>query len=111
MSIIADWFLANKLSINAIKSEAMVFTRKNIYFPLPPVTLADDFLPYNYSFKFLGLYLDFKLTWDSHLHWIRSKLASACGILFHIRNKISRYVARLIYLSICLPYLQYCNIL
>ena len=89
----------------------MVFTRKNIVFPLPPIILSDIPLPYNYSFKFLGLYIDFKLSWNTHLKRIRSKLSSACGLLFRIRNKITRTVAKLIYNSICLPYLQYCNIL
>ena len=80
LSIIAEWFLANKLSVNLIKSEAMVFTRKNIVFPLPPIILSDIPLPYNYSFKFLGLYIDFKLSWNTHLKRMRSNLSSACGL-------------------------------
>ena len=111
LNIISQWFLANKLSVNVIKSEAMVFTRKNLYFPLPPLLLLNNPLPYNFSFKFLGLHIDFKLNWRIHVQRIRTKLSSACGILFQIRNKISRYVAKIIYLSLCLPYLQYCNIL
>ena len=52
-----------------------------------------------------------KLSWSYHLNRIRSKLASACGILFRIRNKMTCHVSRIIYLSLCLPYLQYCNTL
>ena len=111
MILIRDWFLANKLSVNTIKSEAMVFTRRNLIFPLPPVLLADQPLPYNWSFKFLGLILDVKLSWSNHLHRIRSKVSSACGILYSIRSKITRSVAKIIYSSLFLPYLQYCNIL
>ena len=108
---IADWFLANKLSLNTIKSEAMIFTRKTNYFPLSPVMISGKPLPYNYHFKFLGLLLDMKLTWSYHLNRIRSKISSASGILFRLRNKLTCSVARLLYLSICLPYLQYCNTL
>ena len=52
-----------------------------------------------------------KLTWSYHLNRIRSKISSASGILFRLRNKLTSSVARLLYLSICLPYLQYCNTL
>ena len=34
---LTNWFLANRLSINVIKSEGMVFTRRNLYFPLSPL--------------------------------------------------------------------------
>ena len=111
LRIIADWFLANKLSLNTIKSEAMIFTRRVIYFPLLPVMISGKPLPYNYFFKFLGLYLDMKLTWSYHLNRIRSKISSAIGVLFRLRNKLTCSVSRIIYLSLCLPYLQYCNTL
>ena len=39
LKLIVKWFKANKLAINLIKSEAMLFTRRNFYFPLPPVIL------------------------------------------------------------------------
>ena len=111
LSLLSDWFLANKLSVNLIKSEAMVFSRKHIYYPLPPVVLNDTPLAYNYSFKYLGLYLDHKLNWRFHLDKIQAKLSSACGVLYLIRNKLTRSVSRMIYLSLAYPYLNYCNTL
>ena len=89
----------------------MIFTREVLYYPLQPVILSGNPIPYNYFFKFLGLYVDATLTWTYHLNRVRSKLASACGILFRIRNKLTCFVSRIIYLSLCLPYLQYCNTL
>ena len=88
----------------------MLFSRKVIYFPLPILYLNESPIAYNYSFKFLGLYLDFKLNWKHHIHHLRSKLSSVCGILYSIRNKITREVAKLIYYSIAYPHLNYCNI-
>ena len=110
LQFITNWFLANKLSINILKSEAMLFTRKILYFPLPPVLLNAAPIPFNYVFKFLGLFIDFNLKWKYHLHHIRSKLSSACGILYRIRNMITRDVAKTIYFGIAYPYLTYCNI-
>ena len=45
-----QWFLANKLLVNIIKTEAMIFTRKNIYYPQLPIMLLNEPLPYNFSF-------------------------------------------------------------
>ena len=88
----------------------MLFTRKILYFPLPPVLLNAAPIPFNYVFKFLVLFIDFNLKWKYHLHHIRSKLSSAYGILSRIRNMITRDVAKTIYFGIAYPYLTYCNI-
>ena len=111
MKLILRWFRANKLSINLIKSEAMLFTRRNLYFPLSPVTLDDKPIPYNFNFKFLGLLLDFRLNWIPHIKRVQSKISSACGVLHQIRNKLTRSVARIIYMALAYPYLNYCNTL
>ena len=110
LKYITKWFLANKLAINIIKTEAMLFSRKIIYFPLKPVLLNFTPIAYNYSFKFLGLYLDFKLNWKIHIHNVRSKLSSICGVLYRIRNKVNKQIAKTIYHSIAFPHLNYCNI-
>ena len=105
----SQWFLANGLAINIVKCEAMVFSRRLLYFPLSPVIFQEIPLSYNYSFKYLGLHIDFKLNWREHINKIQTKLSRACGILYHIRNKLTRSISRTIYLSLAYPYLSYCN--
>ena len=109
LTVLTNWFLANRLSINIIKSEAMVFTRKNMYFPLSPVILQNNPIPFNYTFKFLGVMLDFRLNWKKHVQRVQSKLSSVCGILYRLRNKLTRSLSRTIYLSLAYSYLSYCN--
>ena len=110
LKYISQWFLANRLAINIIKSEAMLFSRKTIYFPLPLLILNASPISYNYVFKFLGVLFDFKLNWKQHIRMIGSKLSSACGILFRLRNKVTSQVAKTIYYNIAHPHLIYCNI-
>ena len=110
IKLIIKWLRANRLSFNIIKTEAMIFSRKNIYFPLPPILIDNTAIPYSYIVKFLGILIDFKLTWKEHIRKVQSKISSACGILYTIRSKISIPIAKLIYQSIALPYLNYCNI-
>ena len=88
----------------------MLFSRKNLYFPLNPIILANNPISYNYSYKFLGIILDHRLNWKGHLLHVQNKLSSLCGILYRIRNIISRITARTIYLAIGLPYLNHGNI-
>ena len=107
---LTKWFIANKLCINIVKSEAMLFSRKLLYFPIQPVLLNDSPIPFNYTFKFLGFYLDFKLNWKFHVHQIRSKLSSACGVLYRLRNILTSQAAKAIYYGIAHPYFNYCNI-
>ena len=87
----------------------MVFTRKSLYFPLLPVLLHGNPIPYNYSFKFLGVVIDFKLNWKLQINRIQSKLSKVCGIIYSLRNKWSRKISRIIYLSLALSYLNYCT--
>ena len=105
---ISKWLIANKLSINIIKTEAVLHSRRNIYFPLPPVKMNNIEISYNYSLKFLGILLDFKLNWKCHLKHIQTKLSKACGIFYNIRNKINIYIAKIIYYAIVHPYITYC---
>ena len=106
----SKWFIANHLSLNNLKSEAMLFSRKIIYFPMPPIMIGNTPISYNYLFKFLGLWLDFKLNWKQHINHVRSKLSSACGIIYRLRNKINIQISKLIYYCIAFPYINYCSI-
>ena len=111
LKLIANWFLANKLAINLVKTEAMVLHRKKIYFPLPPIILNNIPLVYSFTFKFLGLIVDNKLNWKYHISAITSKLSSVCGIMFRVKNRVTRSISKLIYNSLAHPHLIYCNII
>ena len=42
---------------------------------------------------------------------IQSKISSACGVIYLLRNKLTTPVKRMLYFSICYPHFNYCNIL
>ena len=107
---LSNWLISNRLSANIIKTEGMIFSLNCLYFPLPPLMLYGNPFPYTHTFKLLGVIMDTKLTWKAHIKLIQSKLARACGILYAIRNKVTRSVARMIYLTIAYPHLIYCNV-
>ena len=108
---ISVWLLANRLSANVVKTEGMIFSKRNIHYPLPPLKLYGRPIPFVHYFKFLGIFIDNKLTWTHHVKYIQGKLSSASGVLYAIRRKIPRSVARTIYLTIAYPYLIYANVI
>ena len=110
LSMVSEWFLANRLSLNVVKTESMVFTRRLLYFPQLPVIIHAKPIPMSYSVEFLGVMVDMKLNFRLHIDHIQNKLSKSCGILYQIRSRIPLYAAKLIYLTIALPYLNYCNI-
>ena len=60
--------------------------------------------------KFLGVYIDWNLTWKPHLHHISIKVAKAIGIITKRKFYIGPKTLRTLYLSLIYPYLYYSNI-
>ena len=63
------------------------------------------------STEFLGIVLDQKLTFKNHVLSVSSKLSKSIGILNKINFFFAKKCLNLIYKSICLPYVMYCNVI
>ena len=62
------------------------------------------------SCKFLGVYLDEKMTWKTHIEQITSKMSKTVGIISTIRHILPKYILHILYYTMIFPYLHYCNI-
>ena len=78
-SRIRDWFVSNKLCINATKTQSLIFSLK----PLRAV---------NEPIKFLGIYLDSKLAWGEHTLHLAKKLHTVVFLLRNLRSVVSHDV-------------------
>ena len=67
LSIIQDWFKANKLMLNLDKTVLMVFGKKREVVNLE-VELNGKIIPIVQTTKFLGIWLDSKLDWHNHIN-------------------------------------------
>ena len=74
-----EWFTANQLSLNKSKTETMVFSLRNI----PELANKD-------SVKFLGVYLDKKLSWEQHIHFVCKKISVNIYLLRNLANDVSQ---------------------
>lgn len=74
---IKNWFTSNKLTLNEEKSKSLVFTLRH-----HETTLVDPV-------KFLGVYIDPLLTWETHANKLSKKLSSITYMIRNLKNNVS----------------------
>ena len=67
LDLIQDWFNVNKLTLNIDKTVCMVFCPKQAEKDRISIKLSGTELPVVPCSKFLGLWIDNKLTWSEHI--------------------------------------------
>ena len=101
------WFCVNKLSLNVNKTKYMIFSNvkhkqnselriQNVYIEKVP------------SIRFLGVIIDQQLNWKEHINSVKAKLSRSIGIIYRASVSLDVKSLRILYCSLCLPYLNYC---
>ena len=101
------WFNENKLSLNLKKTKMMLFTNKKIN---TNVILKINDVPIEMvkTHNFLGVVLDQKLTWKSHIAHINTKIVKCISIMGKSRYFLNHKSLHTVYCSLVLPYITYC---
>jgi len=100
-----EWLIANKLTLNLTKTCYMVFTReKDKNFKL---LLNNTKIEKVHSCKYLGIYFDDELNWQTHIDHIYNKIIKFTGILYKLRSKLEYDWLKAIYFAFVYPYLLY----
>jgi hypothetical protein len=109
---LSTWFKANKLSLNATKTNFIIFGYKKMskYGKKLKLMLDGNVLERTDCTKFLGVYLDEKLKWHTHLNHISGKIAKGLGMLGRVSKILPSNVLRTLYHTLIFPYLNYCCI-
>ena len=86
LSLIVQWLRANRKSLNQAKTEIIIFRpRGKIITKHPDFRISGQKInPINQT-KYLGIYLDKHLSWNSHLNQLKTKLSRGCGLLAKLR--------------------------
>lgn len=110
---LVEWFKINKLSLNATKSNVMLFRNKHKKKIPTTVSIFIDShkLDQVSCGKFLGVLIDEFLTWNNHILQIEKKMSRAVGILYRAKNKLDTKELYLLYCTLVLPYLNYCSVI
>ena len=108
IAFLYDWLCANRLSLNAGKTEFIVFrpSRKQLDLRIT-LKLHHTKLYESTKIKYLGLILDNKLNWKAHIAELSKKLSRAVGMLYKIKTFVTTSVLRSLYYSLFNSHLAY----
>jgi len=59
------------------------------------------------NLKYLGVVLDNKLTWNTHIAHVKKQISQACGALTKLRHYLPINSLRTVYYSLVFSHLQY----
>ncbi len=100
LEIMIDWFKANKLTLNLEKTSFVLFQPPGRKLDEDVSLLIDNInITRERTVKFLGLYLDEYLKFDSHVKHICSKLAKNLYMLRSIMHLVPKWALRTLYHS------------
>ena len=110
---ISDWFHANKLSLNTNKTKYILFHKSGsvdiLPLRLPKISLDGNVIERETSSKFLGIYFDQNMTWNSHIEKFENKISKTIGIFHRIKYWINSDTLKILYNSFVLPHINYAN--
>ena len=82
---VSNWLAANKLSLNVGKSNLLLYSSsKNT--DCIKVSINNENVEETNVAKYLGVLIDNKLNWESHINSINLKLSKGIGLLAKIRH-------------------------
>ena len=113
---VAKWFASNKLTVSIPKSKYMIFTPRNnmnitteglqIEIGNQPIERIGFDMPDKY-FKFLGHFLDDKLSWEFHIRNIQGKISAGNFALARVKNTLPTSIKIMLYNSLIKSHLEY----
>ena len=105
---VGHWLRVNKLSLNADKSNFVVFhpPQKKVCYSIN-LLINDNIIRHENSIKYLGIIIDSNLNWKEHVHELCKKISRGIGILSKLRYFVSKRILIQIYYSLNYPYLTY----
>ena len=98
-----NWLNANKISMNVSKTELISFKpkRKPLDFNMKIKLFPTD------SVKYIGVKIDSKLIWKSHVNATATKLNQANALLYKVRHFVNANIFKSIYYALFESHINY----
>ena len=107
LACLFDWLCANRLSLNAKKTEIILFRPNNNIINQFKLRINQSTIKESIKIKYLGVLLDNKLSWKFHIAELSKKLSRAIGMLYQMRNLCNIETMKSIYFSLFHSHLIY----
>ena len=109
---LSRWMRKNKLQIHPTKSKYMfIGSSYNIKNNIcnEPILINSTPVPRVTNYKCLGVNLDDKLCWDSHIEMICKKVAAGIAAIKRVKPFVPPEMLKVIYNALVQPYFDYCS--
>ena len=102
---VVDWLQINRLSLNLNKTHFILFRRKRVRVSMSIDVIIDNVkIDMVERTKFLGVMIDQNLSFQSHINYIKGKVARGIGILYKSKPYFSFETMRMLYNAFIYPY-------
>ena len=96
---INTWFNVNLLTLNFNKTQYLKFRTKNYYNVNTQIKYDQECITNATEIKFLGLTINYILSWKQHIEQVINKMCSACYALRYIKRMVPVDTLRVIYFA------------
>ena len=100
------WLLANKLTLNAKKTEFMLIGSRQRLCPI--LSIGSEAIKRVSSTKTLGEMVDECITWNDHIDKVAKKAAKGIGILRRSKGFLDKDTLKTVYSAFVLPHFDCC---
>lgn len=109
---ILAWIDDNRLTLNVKKTKCMLIgTQSKVKNKKLEMYVNTNKLEQVNEFKYLGLIIDSCLRWNCHINTLCNKLSRTIGYIRRIQYLLPKRILLMIYNSLFLPHIDYCNII
>ena len=107
LKLVADWFKANKLTLNLKKTVCMFFDHRMKSAAKININIDGETIPQVSNTKFLGIFIDDKLKWKKQLDHLIRKIKCNTKLLQLNCNFVSKHVKKILYYSQIFSHISY----
>ena len=106
--LVKQWMDANKLKINPSKSQAIVINHK-LRSSISDISLKfnSDHIQNTKELRYLGVLIDEKLSFSSHIKILETKVTRNVGILFKLNKYLPTSALKTLYYALIHPFFSY----
>ncbi len=106
---VADWFKANKLTLNVDKTKFMIFGSNVILERFQNIQLiyGNNIIERVDEFKYLGVKLDSNLSWSAHVDYLCKNISKRIGIIRRVKHFLPHETIVLLSNALVLPHFDY----
>ena len=104
-----SWVDSNGLCLNLKKTQYMIFSRSKVQLD-SPLVIANTRIERVKEVRFLGVIVDEKLNWSTHINSLRAKMCRYVGIMYRTKKYLPQKARLQIYHSFIQSHVNYCSL-